>query len=543
MWPALVMPTAVAFDTGRGIALLLRGCPAGGAHVSEDKALTSGSNDIGLAYLTFHSRHIGCVIIVGAGRQPEVRVDSGSDQKGGGSFNPVLVEMTNRLNNAPPDMREAFIYYTGHGDVDGAWLFSWPDKQTISYCFTPDDVRRMWRESEFRKRDGGARLIIISDSCHSGRWSALMEERNVIVLPSCGPNDLSLETHGVSQMTRTWALLNGCLVPSLLPRDASDPDLVACPMVLPKDCALPDNLSVLDVRLRWDISRERFTDRGIAFAPVVPRAAIRGLPTKPAAPSLSVCSCSMASKPIGFLRLNVVNSPKSAVLAADCQRIPMLRHPNILPTTGVCMQPFGLLIEQCAGIRTLAERLRTARTELTPLLRHRLVCEIASAVEFMHSVGYVHGHIDRKTICVDADEHARVGGIGVGQYRALIELIDTKSPPLHTAPELLPPTPVAAPTPACDVYSCGIVFAQILQCKVSRSIRSQQAHAELKSLDEPVRVVIERMIHTDPVKRPTAGEAKRKLSAAFSVALAAPPAHVQKQPKLRDTSTGTGLSK
>jgi hypothetical protein len=59
------------------------------------------------------------------------------------------------------DFDTFLVYYSGHGrDRDGAWSFD-------NGHLTPGRVFKRWRHANKLKNK---RLVIISDSCHSGKW-------------------------------------------------------------------------------------------------------------------------------------------------------------------------------------------------------------------------------------------------------------------------------------------------------------------------------------------------------------------------------------
>ena len=75
---------------------------------------------------------------------------------------------------ASEDVRAFFVYYSGHGCLDdGAWYLG---HETLP----PNELFQLWQASVSGK-SGGSVLIIISDSCFSGKW---VEAANQANLPS-----------------------------------------------------------------------------------------------------------------------------------------------------------------------------------------------------------------------------------------------------------------------------------------------------------------------------------------------------------------------
>ena len=121
-----------------------------------------------------------------------------------------------------------FLCYSGHRSSrgDGAWMFS-------SFLVNLEDVLRIWAET-FRSREVATmattrrkRLVVISDSCHSGAWVdrlAAMDPRaapkgtwpslasSVAVQASCLATEQAMESGGVlgvvqSRFLRLWQSL------------------------------------------------------------------------------------------------------------------------------------------------------------------------------------------------------------------------------------------------------------------------------------------------------------------------------------------------
>ncbi len=93
------------------------------------------------------------------------------------------------------------IYYSGHGDTTGDWMFIDYERnsyETISF----DQVYTLWKQT---KRGQNQTLVIITDSCYSGKWVEKARGLlDVIVQASCGPNQLAMDSNYGGVFTQRW---------------------------------------------------------------------------------------------------------------------------------------------------------------------------------------------------------------------------------------------------------------------------------------------------------------------------------------------------
>ncbi|KAH9960650.1 kinase-like domain-containing protein [Russula dissimulans] len=87
--------------------------------------------------------------------------------------------------------------------------------------------------------------------------------------------------------------------------------------------------------------------------------------------------------------------------------------------------------------------------------RMRLLGEVASGVEFLHSSGIVHGDLCAKTVLINSEGKALVYGFD------LSELSNPISRVRWLAPEMIAPTRVPPPTEATDVWSFGSLCLEV----------------------------------------------------------------------------------
>lgn len=77
---------------------------------------------------------------------------------------------------ARTDVHAFFIYYTGHGYADdGAWYLGAGRTQN---GLAPTELFRLWEES-LSGQSGESVLVVICDSCHSGRWVEAAKNANL----------------------------------------------------------------------------------------------------------------------------------------------------------------------------------------------------------------------------------------------------------------------------------------------------------------------------------------------------------------------------
>ncbi|MFM9916361.1 MAG: protein kinase domain-containing protein [Rhizobacter sp.] len=202
----------------------------------------------------------------------------------------------------------------------------------------------------------------------------------------------------------------------------------------------------------------------------------------------------------------------------EARSVSRLTHPNIVPVFEADVhegQPF-LVFEYVAG-HTLTEVLRV-KGALAPQAAVAIVLDILSALRAAHESGIVHRDLKPSNVLIDIGGRARVMDFGI----AVRTNDATQKNQIVGTPGYLSPEAAEglSPTPAVDVFSSGLVLAELL---AGRPVISEKdpyraiyraAHEDLElpsgagtEVDDELRAIVLRAISRDPARRHASAEA------------------------------------
>ncbi|EIN12947.1 kinase-like protein, partial [Punctularia strigosozonata HHB-11173 SS5] len=143
----------------------------------------------------------------------------------------------------------------------------------------------------------------------------------------------------------------------------------------------------------------------------------------------------------------------------------IMNHPRILPLFGIdytSVQGLPFLVSPWMHRGTLLHYLSLSDRMKAPI--ESLLFEIADAVAFIHSRGFVHNDLTASNVLLDHEEHVRLAGFSLADLPGQAHGESMRSP-RRLAPELLHPEkyPVEGPTPsfATDVYAFASLCLEV----------------------------------------------------------------------------------
>lgn len=196
----------------------------------------------------------------------------------------------------------------------------------------------------------------------------------------------------------------------------------------------------------------------------------------------------------------------------EARSVSRLTHPHIVPVFEADMheqQPY-LVFEYVAG-RTLAEHLR-ARGALPPREAVQLMVGVLEALQAAHAAGVVHRDLKPSNILIDGTGRARVMDFGIAaRVKDPASSQKVVGTPGYMSPEA---AHGAAPTPAMDVFSAGLVLAEALYGKPLMNERDpyraiyRVAHEDIalpsdlpSDVDDRLRAAVLRALARDSTQR------------------------------------------
>lgn len=145
-----------------------------------------------------------------------------------------------------------------------------------------------------------------------------------------------------------------------------------------------------------------------------------------------------------------------------------MRHPNLVNLIGACFK-LGSLVYEFLPNGSIEDCLKNSPGLLTWQIRTRIVYEICSALNFLHSnkpQPLVHGDLKPANILLDANFSSKLSDFGLCRFLPegtnTVEFLKTssiKGTEWYIDPDFLEAGKLS---PGCDVYSFGVTILRIL---------------------------------------------------------------------------------
>jgi len=194
-------------------------------------------------------------------------------------------------------------------------------------------------------------------------------------------------------------------------------------------------------------------------------------------------------------------------------------NPNIVQLIGVTQEPLSLVTEFIPG-----GDLDSWLQKHSPNNKKRIAMslDITSGLMWLHSRKVIHRDIKPPNLLVTSEGRVKLADFGLAQLvisKSKKSTSTVKGSPGYMAPELLMPHKIAMTFDSlilCDIYSCGMVFWELLTAKPFKEFESQfhnwmsmafsvssGTRPEFPSNFQPpeIQTLIESMWNGDPSKR------------------------------------------
>jgi serine/threonine protein kinase len=220
--------------------------------------------------------------------------------------------------------------------------------------------------------------------------------------------------------------------------------------------------------------------------------------------------------------IKVMRTDESTDLAAvtrwlkEARSVARLTHPNIVPVFEADVhehQPY-LVFEYVPG-ETLADQL-TRQGAMAPMEALPILIDILDGLDAAHQAGVIHRDLKPSNVLMDKGGRARVMDFGIAASMSP-QNAQADAPTRYAGtPGYMPPEAVggAAPAATMDVFSAGVVLAELLSGKPLIAERDPMraiyrvTHEDLalpddlsKAVDDRLRAMVLRAIARDPAKR------------------------------------------
>ncbi len=149
----------------------------------------------------------------------------------------------------------------------------------------------------------------------------------------------------------------------------------------------------------------------------------------------------------------------------EAEMIAMLEHLHILPIYdyGVVDGEFAYYATRLLTHGTLADLLAQGALPLDDIVE--LCTQIASGLDYMHSMGVIHRDLKPSNILLDSSGNTYLGDFGLAHYTgATIRLGDEATLHLSGSPPYVAPEQIRGELPAkeSDIYSLGVILYQMM---------------------------------------------------------------------------------
>lgn len=171
----------------------------------------------------------------------------------------------------------------------------------------------------------------------------------------------------------------------------------------------------------------------------------------------------------------------------DSQRtVTRMNHPNILPIISSGMsagRPYIVMPYIATG--SLLNRFESGAISVLDV--EQVIVEVASALEYAHSCGVIHGDLKPSEILIN--ENGQVNVVGLGQAPILRSLLQTNKPEpgdgqTYQAPEVLKGEGITA---SSDQYSLGLIALEMLTNQPAGKALNEIRYRRQRGLNPPTR--------------------------------------------------------
>lgn len=166
----------------------------------------------------------------------------------------------------------------------------------------------------------------------------------------------------------------------------------------------------------------------------------------------------------GF-RFQGVDNSRLIELMNNLAHSSMLRHTYIVNFLGVAKEGCCIYsITEYLNHGSLFDVIHNTKKKLIPDIIIRLAKQIAAAMQYLHSLNHIHGHLKSTNILLDNNMIPKVSDIGISSLKSYTELLSIKrTATAWSSPEVLKGEVAKK---ASDVYSYGIICWEMVTKKI-----------------------------------------------------------------------------